>query len=151
MSFLVVAEGFFRVFVVTNIYVGNLSFKATESDLRDAFSAFGEVSKVSIIVDRETNRSRGFAFVEMPNSQEAKSAIAGLNQTTVADREISCNEAREREDRPSGGGSRYGGGGGGGRSGGGGGGGGGRSGGGGGYESRGGGGGGGGGGRGGRY
>jgi RNA recognition motif-containing protein len=148
MSFLVVAEGFFRVFVVTNIYVGNLSFKATESDLRDAFSAFGEVSKVSIIVDRETNRSRGFAFVEMPNSQEAKSAIAGLNQTTVADREISCNEAREREDRPSGGGSRYGGGGGGGRSGGGGGG---RSGGGGGYESRGGGGGGGGGGRGGRY
>ncbi len=146
MSFLVVAEGFFRVFVVTNIYVGNLSFKATESDLRDAFSAFGEVSKVSIIVDRETNRSRGFAFVEMPNSQEAKSAIAGLNQTTVADREISCNEAREREDRPSGGGSRYGGGGGGGRSGGGGGG---RSGGGGGYESRGGGGGGGG--RGGRY
>jgi RNA recognition motif-containing protein len=149
MSFLVVAEGFFRVFVVTNIYVGNLSFKATESDLRDAFSAFGEVSKVSIIVDRETNRSRGFAFVEMPNSQEAKSAIAGLNQTTVADREISCNEAREREDRPSGGGgSRYGGGGGGGgRSGGGGGG---RSGGGGGYESRGGGGGGGGG-RGGRY
>jgi RNA recognition motif-containing protein len=148
MSLLVVAEGFFRVFVVTNIYVGNLSFKATESDLRDAFSAFGEVSKVSIIVDRETNRSRGFAFVEMPNSQEAKSAIAGLNQTTVADREISCNEAREREDRPSGGGgSRYGGGGGGGRSGGGGGGG--RSGGGGGYESRGGGGGGGG--RGGRY
>jgi len=147
MSLLVVAEGFFRVFVVTNIYVGNLSFKATESDLRDAFSAFGEVSKVSIIVDRETNRSRGFAFVEMPNSQEAKSAIAGLNQTTVADREISCNEAREREDRPSGGGSRYGGGGGGGRSGGGGGG---RSGGGGGYESRGGGGGGGGG-RGGRY
>ena len=149
MSQLVVEEGFFRVFVVTNIYVGNLSFKATESDLRDAFSAFGEVSKVSIIVDRETNRSRGFAFVEMPNSQEAKAAIAGLNQTTVADREISCNEAREREDRPSGGGSRYGGGGGGGgRSGGGGGGG--RSGGGGGYESRGGGGGGGGG-RGGRY
>ena len=149
MSQLVVEEGFFRVFVVTNIYVGNLSFKATESDLRDAFSAFGEVSKVSIIVDRETNRSRGFAFVEMPNSQEAKAAIAGLNQTTVADREISCNEAREREDRPSGGGSRYGGGGGGGgRSGGGGGGG--RSGG-GGYESRGGGGGGGGGGRGGRY
>lgn len=148
MSQLVVEEGFFRVFVVTNIYVGNLSFKATESDLRDAFSAFGEVSKVSIIVDRETNRSRGFAFVEMPNSQEAKAAIAGLNQTTVADREISCNEAREREDRPSGGGSRYGGGGGGGgRSGGGGGGG--RSGGGGGYESRGGGGGGGG--RGGRY
>ena len=150
MSLLVVEEGFFRVFVVTNIYVGNLSFKATESDLRDAFSAFGEVSKVSIIVDRETNRSRGFAFVEMPNSQEAKAAIAGLNQTTVADREISCNEAREREDRPSGGGSRYGGGGGGGgRSGGGGGGG--RSGGGGGYDSRGGGGGGGGGGRGGRY
>lgn len=102
---------------MANIYVGNLSFKATEQDLREAFSRYGEVEKVSIILDRETNRSRGFAFVEMPNSQQARAAIEGLNQTMIADREINCNEARERESRPSGGGgggNRYGGGGGGG-------------------------------------
>jgi cold-inducible RNA-binding protein len=96
---------------VTNIYVGNLSFKTTEQELREAFERFGEVVKVSVISDRETGRPRGFAFVEMPNSQEARAAIAGLNQTSVGDREISCNEARERESRPSGGGggrgSRY--------------------------------------------
>ncbi|MEQ1831051.1 MAG: RNA-binding protein, partial [Pirellula sp.] len=68
---------------MTNIYVGNLSFKTTEQELRDAFERYGAVSKVSIIMDRETNRPRGFAFVEMPNSQEAKSAIDGLNQATV--------------------------------------------------------------------
>lgn len=91
---------------MTNIYVGNLSFRATEQDLRDAFSAFGSVSKVSIVTDRETGRSRGFAFVEMDNSNEAQAAIEGLNNTKIADREISCNEARERESRPSGGGYR---------------------------------------------
>jgi cold-inducible RNA-binding protein len=95
---------------MTNIYVGNLSFRATENELRDAFSRYGEVTKVSIIIDRETGRSRGFAFVEMSNSQEARAAIEGLNQSTLGDREISCNEARERESRPSGGGG-YGGGG----------------------------------------
>ena len=95
---------------MTNIYVGNLSFRATESELRDAFSQYGDVTKVSIITDRETGRSRGFGFVEMSNSQEARAAIQGLNQTTLGDREISCNEARERESRPSGGGG-YGGGG----------------------------------------
>ncbi len=101
---------------MANIYVGNLSFKASEQDLREAFSRYGEVEKVSIILDRETNRSRGFAFVEMPNSQQARAAIEGLNQTMIGDREINCNEARERESRPSGGGggNRYGGGGGGG-------------------------------------
>jgi RNA recognition motif-containing protein len=103
-------------FGMANIYVGNLSFKASEQDLREAFSRYGEVEKVSIILDRETNRSRGFAFVEMPNSQQARAAIEGLNQTMIGDREINCNEARERESRPSGGGggNRYGGGGGGG-------------------------------------
>jgi cold-inducible RNA-binding protein len=96
---------------VTNIYVGNLSFRATEDELRDAFERFGEVSKVSIVIDRETGRSRGFAFVEMPNSEEAKAAIDGLNEQEVAGRSISCNEARPREpqSRPP-----YGGGGGGG-------------------------------------
>lgn len=117
---------------MTNIYVGNLSFKATEADIRTAFEQYGEVSRVSIIVDRETNRSRGFAFVEMPNAEEAQSAISNLNESTIADRRISCNEARERESRPSGGGGRSGGGGYGGGGGGGGYGGGGRSGGGGG-------------------
>lgn len=101
---------------MTNIYVGNLSFKATEADVRNAFEQYGEVARVSIIVDRETNRSRGFAFVEMPNAEEAQSAIASLNDTSIADRRISCNEARERESRPAGGGGgRSGGGGGGGR------------------------------------
>ncbi|XZE22383.1 RNA recognition motif domain-containing protein [Pirellulaceae bacterium SH449] len=95
---------------MTNIYVGNLSFRATEADLRDAFSRYGDVTKASIIMDRETGRSRGFGFVEMGNSQEARDAIEALNGTTLADREISCNEARERESRPSGGGG-YGGGG----------------------------------------
>lgn len=89
---------------MTNIYVGNLSFRATESDLSDAFSQYGSVSKVSIIMDRETGRSRGFGFVEMSNADEAKAAIKALDQSKLGDRTISCNEARERESRPSGGG-----------------------------------------------
>jgi hypothetical protein len=105
---------------VVNIYVGNLSFRATEDEVKEAFARFGEVAKVSIIVDRETGRSRGFAFVEMLNADEAKAAVEGLNEQEVAGRIISCNEARPREPRPSFGG---GGGGGGGRRGGGGGGG----------------------------
>lgn len=99
---------------VTNIYVGNLSFKATEDEVKQAFSRFGKVARVSIVMDRETGRSRGFAFVEMPDAEEAKAAIAGLNEQEVAGRRISCNEARPREERPSGGGrGGYGGGGGG--------------------------------------
>jgi len=110
---------------VTNIYVGNLSFRATEEELREAFSRFGQVAKVSIITDRETGRSRGFAFVEMPTPDEAASAIEGLNQQEVAGRRISCNEARPKDNGPrtgGGGGGGYGGGGGGGYGGGGGGG-----------------------------
>ncbi len=107
---------------MTNIYVGNLSFRATEDEIRQAFARFGEVSKVSIIVDRETGRSRGFAFVEMPSAEEAKAAVEALHEQEVAGRRISCNEARPREERPAGGGG-YGGGGGGGYGGGGGGGG----------------------------
>ncbi|MFN9248514.1 MAG: RNA recognition motif domain-containing protein [Planctomycetota bacterium] len=93
---------------MANIYVGNLSFKATEEELRQAFSEFGTVSKVNIIMDSETNRSRGFGFVEMPDAQEAQAAIEGLNNTTIAGREITCNEARERG--PGGGGGGGGGG-----------------------------------------
>lgn len=94
-----------------NIYVGNLSFKATEDDLRDAFGRFGEVSSVHIITDRETGRSRGFAFVEMPNDDEANTAIEELNRSQIVGREVNVNEARPKEDRP----KRGGGGGGGGR------------------------------------
>ncbi|MFN9917099.1 MAG: RNA recognition motif domain-containing protein, partial [Pirellulaceae bacterium] len=89
---------------MTNIYVGNLSYRASEDDLRQAFGQYGSVSKVSIVTDRETGRSRGFAFVEMPNAEEAKAAMEGLSQKEIAGRRISCNEARPREDRRGGGG-----------------------------------------------
>lgn len=93
---------------MTNIYVGNLSFRATEDDLRKAFSAHGEVSEVNIIMDRETGRSRGFAFVEMPNSDQANSAIEALNGEEIAGRGVTVNEARPRTERPrGGGGERY--------------------------------------------
>jgi RNA recognition motif-containing protein len=85
---------------MTNIYVGNLSFKASEEDLRQAFSEYGEVTSVNIIADRETGRSRGFAFVEMPNSDEAKQAIDSLDQADIAGRQVKVNEARPRSDRP---------------------------------------------------
>ena len=85
---------------MTNIYVGNLSFKASEEDLRQAFSQYGDVSSVNIITDRETGRSRGFAFVEMPNSDEAKQAIDSLDQADIAGRQVKVNEARPRTDRP---------------------------------------------------
>jgi len=103
---------------VTNIYVGNLSYRATEEELRQSFGQYGQVSGVSIISDRETGRSRGFAFVEMANHDEALSAIEGLNQQEIAGRRVTVNEARPREERPPrrggrGGGGGYGGGGGG--------------------------------------
>ena len=88
-----------------NIYVGNLSFDATESDVRQAFEAHGTVSSANLIMDRETNRPRGFGFVEMPNDEEARKAIAALNETEIAGRAVSVNEAKPRQDRgPRGGG-----------------------------------------------
>ncbi len=95
---------------MTNIYVGNLSFRATEDDVRNAFSEHGEVSSVNIIMDRETGRSRGFAFVEMPNSDEANSAIEAVNGQEISGRGVTVNEARPRTERPrgGGGGGRYG-------------------------------------------
>lgn len=89
---------------MTNIYVGNLSFRATEDEIRNAFDAHGEVSSVNIIMDRETGRSRGFAFVEMPNAQEAQAAIESVNGKEIAGRSVTVNEARPRTDRPRGGG-----------------------------------------------
>jgi len=96
---------------VTNIYVGNLSYNATEDDLRQAFAQFGDVASVSVIKDRETGRPRGFAFVEMPDEGQAKQAIENINNTEIAGRRITVNEARPREDRGGGGGRRGGGGG----------------------------------------
>lgn len=95
---------------MTNIYVGNLSFRATEDEIRNAFDAHGEVSSVNIIMDRETGRSRGFAFVEMPNAQEAQAAIESVNGKEIAGRSVTVNEARPRTDRPRGGGGGGGGG-----------------------------------------
>lgn len=84
---------------MTSIYVGNLSFDAAEDDLRQAFSQYGEVSGVNIITDRETGRSRGFAFVEMPDGNEARKAIEGSNLARIAGRAITVNEARPKKDR----------------------------------------------------
>ena len=97
---------------MTSIYVGNLAHQATEDDLQQAFGEFGAVSTVNIIKDRETGRSRGFAFVEMPDGNEAAEAIKQLNLREISGRSITVNEARPKTDRP----RRGGGGGGGGRS-----------------------------------
>ena len=82
-----------------NIYVGNLPYGLSESELRDAFANFGEVSLVKILSDRETGRSRGFGFVEMPNQAEAEAAVANLNGKDVGGRPLRVNEARPRERR----------------------------------------------------
>lgn len=118
-----------------NIFVGNLSYNTVDNDLRASFEAFGRVDSARVINDRETNRSRGFGFVEMPNENEGRAAIQALDGSMIGGRNVKVNEARPREERPrggGGGGGGYGGGGGGGGYGGGGGGGRGRSGGGGG-------------------
>lgn len=86
-----------------NIYVGNLSFEATEDEIRQAFSEYGEVSSVNVITDRETGRPRGFGFVEMPNDEEGKAAIEGLNLQRIAGRAVNVNEARPKRDRQQGG------------------------------------------------
>ncbi len=85
-----------------NIYVGNLSWGSTDDDLRAAFEAFGEVSSAKVIMDRETGRSRGFGFVEMPDNNAAKQAIEGMNNTDLQGRTLRVNEARPRNDRPRG-------------------------------------------------
>ncbi|MBI2431249.1 MAG: RNA-binding protein [Candidatus Hydrogenedentes bacterium] len=89
-----------------NIFVGNLSYRSTEDELREAFEQYGEVSSSRIISDRETQRSRGFGFVEMPNDDEAKAAIRALDGGHIGGREVKVNEARPREARPTGGGGR---------------------------------------------
>jgi RNA recognition motif-containing protein len=100
-----------------NIYVGNLAYSVTEQDLKQAFSEFGTVQSAKMIMDRDTGRPKGFAFVEMENKSEGIKAISGMNGRSMNDREIVVNEARPREERGGGGGGggyRGGGGGGGG-------------------------------------
>ena len=80
------------------IYVGNLSYEVTEEELRQEFTAFGEVESVSIITDKYSGRPRGFGFVEMPTLSEGKAAIAGLNGKTLKDRTLNVSEARPRSD-----------------------------------------------------
>jgi RNA recognition motif-containing protein len=80
-----------------NLFVGNMSFQTTESELSELFKAFGQVSRVHIAMDRETGQARGFAFVEMPNDAEAAKAMAGLNGKDVGGRPLKVNEARPKE------------------------------------------------------
>lgn len=94
-----------------NIFVGNLDFATTEPEVRSLFEAYGAVDRVSVVTDRETGRSRGFAFVEMGDDAAAERAIAALNGTPVNGRSLNVNEARPKADS----GRSFGGGGGGGR------------------------------------
>jgi RNA recognition motif-containing protein len=91
---------------MTSIYVGNLSYTANEDALREAFAQYGKVTTVSIVMDRDTGRPRGFAFVEMADGKEAASAIQELNLREIDGRAMTVNEARPKSDRPRGGGHR---------------------------------------------
>ena len=90
--------------MATKIYVGNLSYDTTEEQIKEAFAGMGAIESVSLVTDRDTGRSKGFAFVEMTDQAEAKSAIEQLNGTEVDGRTMNVNEARPREGGPSRGG-----------------------------------------------
>jgi RNA recognition motif-containing protein len=110
--------------MATKLYVGNLSFRTSSDDLREAFSQAGTVESATVLEDRETGRSRGFGFVEMATAEEATAAIEMFNGKDLGGRNLTVNEAKPKTDRGGGGGGGrggYGGGGGGGRGGGGGG------------------------------
>ena len=96
----------------TKLYIGNLSFDATENDLRELLGTHGPVNEINIVMDRDTGRARGFAFATMNTEEGAKAAIAGLNGKDWKGRALTVNEARPREERSGGGGGRggYGGG-----------------------------------------
>jgi len=89
-----------------NIFVGNMSYQANEEEIRALFEPFGEIDSVKIITDRDTGRSRGFGFVEMPNDDEAKAAIESLDGKDLDGRNLKVNESRPRPDRDGGGGRR---------------------------------------------
>ena len=82
---------------MANIYVGNLSYAATDDDLREAFGRFGEVTAVNIIMDRDSGRSRGFGFVEMADDAAANAAIEALHESEIAGRAVTVNLARRQE------------------------------------------------------
>jgi len=93
-----------------NLYVGNLPHSTTEAELRNLFEPHGPVEKVSLVTDRDTGRSRGFAFVEMTNAADADKATAALNGSDLGGRTLTINEAKPKTDRPKsgGGGQRFG-------------------------------------------
>src|SRR3990172_1218137 len=95
-----------------NLFVGNMSFQTTESELQALFEPFGEITRIQVMTDRDTGRSRGFAFVEMANDEEAAKAIAALNGKEVGGRALKATEGRPKRERsgPGGGGSGGGGG-----------------------------------------
>ena len=79
-----------------SLFVGNLSFQTTEGELMSLFNQFGQVTRVNVVMDRETGRARGFAFVEMPNDEEAGKAVAGLDGKSLGGRNLKVNEARPK-------------------------------------------------------
>ena len=83
-----------------NIYVGNLPYSTDRDELRAVFEQYGEVSSARVVADRETGRSRGYGFVEMPNAEQAQAAIEALNGKEIGGRKAVVNEARPREERP---------------------------------------------------
>jgi RNA recognition motif-containing protein len=89
-----------------NIYVGNLPYSVTDSDLRETFSQYGSVDQVNLITDKFSGDSKGFGFVEMNNNSEADAAIKALNGTDMKGRNITVNQAKPKSDRPSHGGGR---------------------------------------------
>ncbi len=101
--------------MATKLYVGNLSFRTTSEDLREAFASVGTVESATVIEDRDTGRSRGFGFVEMATPEEAAAAIEQFNGKDLGGRNLTVNEAKPRTERAGGGGGRGGYGGGGGR------------------------------------
>lgn len=88
------------------IYIGNMSFDTTEDTIRQAFEAYGEITSINLISDRDSGRPKGFGFVEMANDEQAKAAIAGLNGTDMGGRTVNVNEARPRPEGGNRGGSR---------------------------------------------
>lgn len=89
-----------------NIYIGNLPYSISEDELRELFAAHGEVSSANIIMDRESGRSKGFGFIEMPDKAQGEAAVNAINQTDVQGRSVRVNEARPRTDNRGGGGRR---------------------------------------------
>lgn len=83
-----------------NIYIGNLPYALTDDELRDLFGQFGEITSATVIRDRETGRSKGFGFVEMPSQSAGDEAIKSLNDTELKGRKIVVNQARPRQERP---------------------------------------------------